>query len=64
MIQFWRDHGTKVLGSSQAVISGFIAISGLIPPENVKYWLAANVVIGAMTVQRGFTNTRNAQEPK
>ncbi len=55
----WNKHGTKILGSGQAIISGFVAISGLIPDGQMKYWLAANVVLGAMTVQRGFTNTRN-----
>lgn len=60
-IQLWVLHGTKILGAGQAIISGFVAISGLIPDAHMKYWLAANVVLGALTLQRGFTNTRNTQ---
>lgn len=61
MVKFWKEHGTKLLGAGQAIISGFAAISGLIPPENLKWWLATNVVLGVFTVNRGFTNSRNSQ---
>ena len=58
IISYWTNHGTKILGGTQAALSGMVAISGLIPPEHIKYWLAANVVLGAMTINRGFTNSR------
>lgn len=61
LVTFWRSHGTKLLGSAQTIVAGFITIPGLITPENLPYWGAANVVLAAFTINRGFTNTRNAQ---
>lgn len=57
----WKGHGTKLLGTAQIVVSGFPAISGLIHTNHVKYWLAANVVLGALTINRGVENTKNAK---
>lgn len=57
--RWWRGHGTKILGTVGAIIPGLLGIDGLIAPGHAKFWLAAGVVIGAMTVGRGFTNTRN-----
>ncbi len=56
----WKAHGTKVLGyvqAAQGVIAGFLAIQGLIPPAAVPYLAGLNVVLGAITVKRGFTNS-------
>jgi len=55
----WRSHGTKVLGSCSAILPGLLAIDGLVPKAQMKWWLAANVVIGALTVHRGFVNSQN-----
>lgn len=61
-IRWWTDHGTKILGAVGTAIPGLIAINDLIPPEQVKYWLAADLLIGVFTFGRGFTNTKaNAQ---
>lgn len=57
-LNWWKDHGTKILGTVGAIIPGLLGIDGLIPAAQTKYWLAAGVVIGALTVQRGFTNTK------
>ncbi|MFO1465880.1 MAG: hypothetical protein U1F35_05480 [Steroidobacteraceae bacterium] len=57
--QFWVDHGTKVLGNVSTLIAGFIAIPDLIAKEHVKWWAASLVVLGVMTVKRGFTNSNN-----
>ena len=54
---FLRDHATKVLGSAQAIISGFIVIPDLIPHGSLKYWAAGNVVLGVLTIGRGFQNS-------
>jgi hypothetical protein len=61
--KYWRDHGTKVLGTSTAIISGFLTIPDLISHPHVKYVAAANVVLGALTISRGFVNTKNLQPP-
>ena len=55
---WWRGHGTKLLGTASIIIPGFLGIEDLIPETHVKYWLAAAVVVGALTVKRGFTNTK------
>ena len=60
MIRFWRDHGTKLLGALgtvQSIILAFMAIDGLIPGAQIKYWAAAGAVLGALTVRRGFVNS-------
>jgi hypothetical protein len=61
-IRWWTGHGTKILGAIGTAIPGLIAIEGLISQPNVKYWLAADLLIGVFTFGRGFTNTRNQQE--
>ncbi len=56
--RWWRGHGTKILGTIGAVIPGLLGIHDLIPAKDVKYWLAAGVIVGALTVKRGFENTK------
>lgn len=56
--RWYRNHGTKILGTIGAVIPGLLGIHELIPPDDVKYWLAAGVIVGALTVKRGFENTK------
>lgn len=60
LLAFWNGHGTKILGTMQTIVAGFITIPGLITPDNLPYWGAANVVLAAFTINRGFTNTRNS----
>jgi len=57
-IKQWHGHGTKILGSSTSIVSGFLVIPDLISQPHVKYWAAANVVLGVFTVGRGYTNTK------
>jgi hypothetical protein len=61
-ILWWTNHGTKILGAFGTAIPGLIAIDGLIPKTDVKYWLAADLLIGVFTFGRGFTTSRNQQE--
>lgn len=58
----WTDHGTKFLGATTATLSGLLAIPELVPAGHVKYWAAANVVLGVITINRGFTNSASAAE--
>lgn len=58
IIRYWTSHGTKALGAGVMIVTGFREIAGLIPPEHDPMWAAAGVVLGALTVQRGFTNTK------
>jgi hypothetical protein len=57
LIAFWREHGTKVLGSLAAFVATALLIPDLIPAVHMKYWLFANALLGGATVKRGFTNT-------
>lgn len=57
-ISLWKRDGTKVLGTLQIIVSGLPVIDGLIPVGNMKYWAAANVVLGALTIKRGYTNSK------
>jgi hypothetical protein len=56
-ISQWKKDGTKMLGTVGTIIPALLTIEGLIPKDHMKYWLAAGVVIGALTVRRGYTNT-------
>lgn len=55
----WADDGTKILGTAAAIVAGIVVIPDLIPLAQLPYWKAANVVLGVLTIQRGYTNTRN-----
>lgn len=57
----WDDHGTKVLGTLATIVASLITIPGLIPEPHLKWWSAANVVLGALTVKRGYTNSAKSQ---
>ncbi len=59
--RWYRNHGTKILGTLGAIIPALLGIDGLIPMSHQKYWLAAGVVIGAFTIGRGFTNSKAPQ---
>lgn len=56
--RWWKDHGTKVLGTATMIVSGLQEVAGLIPPEHKPFWAAAGVVLGALTLNRGFTNSK------
>ena len=57
IIALWDSHGTKFLGTASVIVSGLVLIPDLISPGHTKYWQAANVILGAVTVNRGFTNS-------
>jgi hypothetical protein len=59
-IAAWTQHGTKILGTLQTIVAGLVTIPSLIHAEHLPYWGAANIILGALTINRGFTNSRNA----
>jgi hypothetical protein len=61
MIEIWKNHGTKILGTAQALVSGWVLIPNLIPADFVPLAHMVNVTLGVLTVQRGITNTRAGQ---
>ena len=58
LVGVWSAHGTKILGTAQTIVAGLITVQGLIPPDHVPLWSAANIVLGALTINRGFSNSR------
>lgn len=56
--QWWDGHGTKLLGTAAVIVNGLQTISGLIPEADKPYWAAAGVVFGALTINRGFSNSK------
>ena len=62
LLEFWKGHGTKALGTAAFIISGLLAVPNLIEPGTfLKVLQVSDIVIGALVVNRGFTNTRNAR---
>lgn len=50
---FWAN-GTKVLGVAQGTVALLAGMDDIIPPTQVKYWLAVSAVL---TFWRGFSNS-------
>lgn len=63
LVAYYGAHGTKILGCLTMVVAGLPQIDGLVASANKPYWAAANLILGAITVQRGVSNTRNAAPP-
>jgi hypothetical protein len=58
VVQWWARHGTKILGLLGGTIAAVAAVDGIIPPDKLKYAMAA---IALCTFWRGFTNTKAAK---
>lgn len=58
--QFLQNHGTKLLGIAQGTVA-LIAVSGLIPPAHLSYWLLASAIL---TYWRGQYNSNQMENPK
>jgi hypothetical protein len=60
---YWHSHGTKVLGTITTVMGAMqtAIVTGLMEvPKGYKNAVALIVIgLGAATVRRGFTNTKN-----
>jgi hypothetical protein len=69
----WTSHGTKLLGFATTIVSSVLAANAMIPqgqpalvePGQMRWLILANIILGALTVKRGFTNTKTqaANEP-
>lgn len=57
LVAFWTEHGTKIIGTLATFVATALLIEGLIPADQMKYWLFANALLGGATVKRGFTNS-------
>lgn len=58
----WAHHGTKLIGFAGLVVSSALAVEGLVPHEQMKWLVFANLVLSGLTVKRGFRNSK-AQTP-
>lgn len=54
LLDFWKSHGTKILGFAQGTIAAIAAVDGIIPQGQLKYWMAG---LGVLTFWRGFSNS-------
>lgn len=62
-VAFYRDHGTKILSALTMIVAGLPQIDGLVADGDKPYWAAGNMILGALTFNRGFVNSRNANIP-
>lgn len=55
----WTQHGTKWLGGSASFVAGVLSVPGLIEQGTAlqKLLQIANLLLGILTVQRGFQNS-------
>ena len=51
---FLSANGTKILGLAQGTVALLAGMDGIIPANDVKYWLATSAVL---TFWRGFSNS-------
>lgn len=50
-----KSHGTRILGVVQGTVAAVAAVDGIIPPQHLKYYLAAFAVL---TYWRGQFNSK------
>ncbi len=62
-LRWWKSHGTGILGFAASFVAGAVLIPDLIPEPQKKWWAAANLALGLLTIQRSKTNRKN-QEPQ
>lgn len=58
-MNWWHNHGTKIIGSVVTVVGGALSL-GLVPPQYVQYATWLLTFLGGGAIKRGFTNTANA----
>lgn len=64
-MNWWKDHGTKILGAATAATQVIAAtdptvLASAIGPQGMNY---VGAFLGFMTVLRGFQNSANQQQP-
>jgi hypothetical protein len=60
MIDFLKNHGTKLLGAIQGTVAAVAGVTGVIPESHLKYYMAA---IALLTFWRGFINSELQRKP-
>ena len=58
-VNWWVDHGTKILGFIQGTIAAIAGVTGIIPEAHLKYYMGA---IALLTFWRGFINSNLGQK--
>lgn len=59
LVEFWKAHGTKLIGFTQGTIAAIAGVTGIIPDAHMKYYMAA---IAVLTFWRGFFNSAQARQ--
>jgi hypothetical protein len=57
IVDWYHNHGTKILGFLSGLIAAVASVSDLIPQEHMKYYMGA---IAVLTYLRGYENSRRA----
>jgi hypothetical protein len=58
LLDYWDNHGTKLLGTAAAVVAALVVTPALLPVGVIKVLQVANIILGVLTVKRGFTNSQ------
>lgn len=59
LLDYYDSHGTKILGTTAAIVAALLAAPALLPAGAVvKTLQVLNIVLGVLTVKRGFTNSQ------
>jgi hypothetical protein len=71
---WWAEHGTKILGAltaSWASLCGTLAalsaspdVQFLLPHRYFAYLAVGNILLGSLTVRRGFVNSRSCPKER
>jgi len=56
IIKYWKDHGTKILGTLVTIIGGLLTL-GLIPAAYTQIAQGLLTLLGGTAIKRGFTNS-------
>jgi len=59
ILKWWKDHGTKIIGTLVGIIGGALTM-GLIPSAYTQIAQGVVTFLGGIAVKRGFTNSANA----
>lgn len=61
-MSWFKNHGTKALGTATAVVGVLGGVNPAVVPPSWAPWIMA--LAGLATIGRGFQNTANNQPPK
>lgn len=61
-LKWWRSHGTGIVGFLASFCAGAVLIPDLVQEPHKKWWAAANLALGLLTIQRSNTNRKTIKD--